>query len=270
MDTLSASLAEARLYLNSNQPQQALSAIKPHRTLAYEQLGDYHEVWHLLSGMRKQFNNKAAYEARRIEVAKALFTADNSSLDDIEKVWSELSRAAKKDENLFLNYISGLAHNGQEEKAEQLLAKAIKNNFSDALIHAYTQLEAGSSTARLEKYRYWLHYHDDNAYLNYGAAKSAFQSEKFEAARYYAETSLKSLPLPETFALLGKILEALGDKQNALQAYKGSVGLIYANEPRAIAGEVLPAANNLGLPAGGADDAPKPVAQTVEEQPQTT
>lgn len=279
MDTLTAALSEARLHLDANKPQQALASIQPHRTLhaqnpqllkieseAYEQQGNYREVWHLLGSMRKNFANKQARTEKRLAVANALFVSDSSKLADIDKVWSELSRSERKNESILLSYSSGLVNHNREEKAEKLLAKAINSDFSDAIIHAYTQLEVGSSTARLDKYRRWLSHRGDNAYLNYGAAKSAFQSEQFEAARGYAEASLKIQALPETFALLGKICEAMGEKQHALQAYKGSVSLIYANEPQAIAGEILPAPPEaVGLPTSAEDAKPADADTTVAD-----
>ncbi len=281
-DALATALREGRLYLSENKPKQAIRALQPYRQLhagnrqfrdiemkAHELLGEHHEVWHLLSLMKKEFKDKAAYLARKMEVAKKLFVAESVGLDMVEKVWSELPKAAKNDEGVFLSYISGLVQHGQEEKAEKLLSKAVRKSYSDPLIHAYTQLETGSSTLRLSTMKKWLRYRPDNAYLNYGAAKAAFQSEQFEEAKKYAETSLKSMALPETFVLLGKIYEALGEEHHALQAYKGSVGLIYANQPEAISGNMLPQSSAaLALPetnsesAGGSTEAELVTADT--------
>ncbi len=252
-DSLATALKEARLYLSDNKPQQALTALQAYRQQhsdnsqfreiemqAHEQLGNHHEVWHLLSLMKGNFKDKESYLERKAEVAKKLFVAEGTGLDMVEKVWSELPKSAKSDEGVFLSYVSGLVQYGEEEKAEKLLSKAIRKSYADPLIHAYTQLETGSSTARLATMKKWLRQRPENAYLNYGAAKAAFQSEQFEEAKQYAETSLKSMALPETFALLGKIYEALNEESNALKAYKGSVSLIYANQPEAISGNILP------------------------------
>ncbi len=261
-DTLTSALAEARLHLDANDPQKALSAIKPHKTLygqnpqlqkveseIYEAQGNYQQTWELLKDLKKQFTDKEKYKTRQIEVAKALFIAENSTLDNVETVWSELSKDCKQDDNLFLNYVSGLIHHKQEEKAERLLSKQIRKSYSEPLIHAYTQLETGSSTQRLKKVKQWLKFQPENPYLNYGAAKFAFESEQFEVAKEYATASIKAQPLPEALALLGKIYEALGESNNALQAYKGSVGLIYTDNSEPVSGEVLLAAPaTAGLP----------------------
>ncbi|MBS9778160.1 MAG: hypothetical protein KGV50_05280 [Gammaproteobacteria bacterium] len=261
VDTLTSSLAEARLHLEAGESNQALESIKTQRTLngqnpqilavqsqAYEQLGKYREVWDLLSDLKKQFPDKEGYKIRQMEIANIIFTSDNSSIDDIERVWSELPKAAKLDDNVFLAYISGLITHGQEERAEQLLSKSIRKDTSDMVIHAYTQLECGSSTERLGKIKRWLKSNPQNAYLNYGAAKFAYQSELFDDAKDYALASLESQTIPETFALLGKIYEALGEGTNAMQAYKGSLALIYTSQPQAIAGDVLLSTDTLGLP----------------------
>lgn len=277
VDTLTSSLAEARLHLEAGEPQQALEAIKEQRTLygqnpqmlaiqseANEQLGNYPAVWGLLSDLKKQFPDKAGYHIRQMDVAKHIFVAENSRLEDIEKVWSELPKAAKQDDSVFLNYVSGLLHHGQDNMAEQLLSKSIRKDYADPVIHAYTQLEIGSSTERLGKIKRWLKSAPDNPYLNYGAAKLAFQSELLEDARNYATASIKAQPLPEAFALLGKIYEALGESSNALHAYKGSVGLIYADQPEAIAGEVLPASETVALPSADENSVEK--AEPIEHK----
>lgn len=109
-DTFSAALAEAQLHLDANEPKQALSVLKAHHTLnyenprlqtleseAYEQLGQYGDVWRLLKNLKKSYPNKAAYRARQAEVAKAVFNStDNSTLETVEKVWSELPNSEKK------------------------------------------------------------------------------------------------------------------------------------------------------------------------------
>lgn len=251
-DTFTAALAEAQLHLETNEPSKALSVLEPHRTLnydnqrlqvlqsdAYEQLEQFADVWHLLKGLRKNYANKAAYHQRQVEVAKALFDSSNSTLDNVEKVWSELPKAEKKDETLILSYVSALIGNGEKEKAENILAREIRNSYANSLVHAYTQLEVGSSRERLDKVINWVRAHPDSAYLNYAAAKLALQSDELEKAKEYAERSVKAQPLPEGLALLGKIYEAMGQGGNALQAYRTSLTMTYA-EHQAVSGEVLP------------------------------
>lgn len=263
VDTLTAALSEASLHLDQKAPEKALAVLEPHKTShflnpkflqieceAYAQLDRYDDVWRLLPSMKKHFPSKSAYQARVQSVAKSLFDSQNSALDTVEQAWSELPKLAKKDEGLLLSFVSALIYRGQEEKAEKMLSSMIKSEYSDPLIHAYTQLEVGSSNERLRKMEGWLKYHPENAYLNYGAAKFAYQSEQHEKAKTYAETSMKELAMPETLALLGKIYEALGDSSHALQAYKGSVALTYSDSVSDVAvGEVLGHDEKMALPA---------------------
>lgn len=260
VDTVSAAMSEAQLHLEANEPKQALSVLKQHHNLhynnqrllslesqAYEQLGEHAHVWRLLKMLKKEYPNRAAYHARQAEVAKHLFADRKSDLDSVETVWSELPKPHKKDETVILAYVSALINHDQDESAESVLAKEIRTTFADPLIHAYTQLEVGSSTTRLSKLESWVRARPDNAYLNYGAAKLAFQSEQLDKAKEFAEQSVKSQPLPEALALLGKVYEALGEENNALQAYRTSVGLTYADQAPVVRGEVLPSAETKAL-----------------------
>lgn len=261
IDTITTALSEASIHLDEKQPEKALAVLQPHRTSHYSnpkliqieseahaQLDRYDEVWQLLPSLKKYLPSKQAYEERQEEVAKALFASPNSSLESIEKAWSELSKSSRKDEGVLLNFISALIYRDEEERAEKMLSSMIKTDYSDPLIHAYTQLDIGSSNDRLRKVQHWLKSHPDNAYLNYGAAKFAYQSEQLPLAKDYAEKSIKELAMPETLALLGKIYEALGESSSALQAYKGSIGLIYTDNAPLVEGDVLPQANHEMLP----------------------
>ncbi|PID61286.1 MAG: hypothetical protein CR974_04320 [Gammaproteobacteria bacterium] len=265
-DTFTAALAEAELHLEASEPKQALAILKEHQTLhyanerllnlesrAYQQLGEHSEVWRLLKNLKKSFPDRASYQARQVEVAKDLFAALNSPIDSIETVWAELPKSEKQDDTVILAYVSALINQNEKEKAEAVLAKEIRATYADPLIHAYTQLEVGSSRERLDKLTGWLRSRPDNAYLNYGAAKLAFQSEDLEKAKTFAERSVKAQPLPEALALLGKIYEALGQENNALQAYRTSLGLTY-KENQAVSGDVLSAPETMALSAASGND----------------
>ncbi len=76
---------------------------------------------------------------------------------------------------------------------------------------------------------------------------------KLEEAKEYAITSIKLQALPEALALLGEIYEALGESGNALQAYKGSVGLTYSKTNEVVSGEVLLSNTTVGLPSSSDD-----------------
>ncbi len=298
-DTFSAALAEAQLHLDANEAEQALTVLKPHRaqhygnvklqtleTQAYEQLGQYDDAWHALANQRKAFANKADYQARKAEVAQKLFHSLDAKLDSIEKVWSELPKEAKADDTLILSYVSALLNAGAKEKAEMVLSKAVVHTYSDPLIHAYTQLEAGSARERLNKMQRWVSAKPENAYLNYGAAKLALQLEEYGKAKDFAEASIKAQPLPEALALLGRVYQALGQKDNALQAYRTAVGMTYGEEQTTVSGEVLTAPETVPVLAGDvvddnstsdkaaanpaiADDSgEKPATQTVNAKPQ--
>lgn len=261
VNTLATTLSEAKLHLDAGEPQKALAVLKDETgnnrhnpklqaiaREAYRQLDRYDEVWALLPALKKTAPSRQVFQEKQLAAAKGLFDSPNSSLASVEKVWSELPKAAKNDDSLLLSFVSALLQHGKEEQAESVLAARIRQTYSDPLIHAYTQLEVGSSSQRLEKIRRWLKQQPTNAYLHYGAAKLAFQSEQLDEAKKHAEAAVSQLELPEAFALLGQIHEALGDSESALTAYKGSVNLTYAPPQFGVSGELLTAETTAALP----------------------
>ncbi|MPV85870.1 heme biosynthesis HemY N-terminal domain-containing protein [Ostreibacterium oceani] len=258
IDTLSAALVEAELHLKQNHPQKAIDVLLTHHhshylnpklisleIKAYTQLGDYENTWLRLSHLKKHLPNKASYTDKQTEIATALFHSHETPLTAIEKAWHDLPKAVKQQDSMLLNYASALIHHGETDKAEKLLENAIKAEFPDPLIHAYTQIDNGSSRQKLKKIEKWLKYHPKNAYLNYGAAKFAFASDELEAAKVYAEQSLTEIALPEVLTLLGDIYDKLGETSHALSAYKNAARMTYGNEAKkSVSGVLLTGATN--------------------------
>lgn len=256
-DTLNTALDEAQLHLDTNQPQRAIDVLKQHsdehysntrlqtlETEAYEQLGQYYNVWNMLKSQKKAYPTKAAFLQRKLSVATALFAADNSTLEEVEIVWSELPKAQRKEVPVILSYVSSLIAHNEHSKAEKVLSKAIKMNYSDQLVDAYTQLDTSPAQDRLQTLSNWLRAQPDNAYLNYGVAKLSFQLDDVEKAKLHAEKSIATQALPEALALLGKIYDTLGQDNEALQAYRTVMGLSYTDHNSiSKTGEVLPAAD---------------------------
>jgi len=262
-DRLTTALSEARLYIDSAQYDKAVEVLKPHEyamhrhpqlvTTLYEaqmQAGDYMAAWKLLAVLKKQLPSKAVFLQKQLQVATAVFSAHEQSLEAVDYVWRTLPKTLKKEESTALLYISALIHHDSMDKAEIILAKMIGASFSEQLIHAYTQLDSPATPSRLKKMQGWLAYQPDNAYLNYGVAKLAFELAEFDVAKTHVEQSITELPLPEALALLGNIHEALKRPNEALQAYKGTVKLLYENDVKLLTGDILPASNTPSLPEG--------------------
>lgn len=250
VDTLTTALNEAELHLEANETAQAIAVLQSQEArygknprllllelAAYEQQGDYAKAWELLKQQKKFFANKAAYLARQLQLLRLLLEDEKTSLATIEGAWQDFPKQEKTN-TLILSYASALVLRHEADKAEEVLARAIRQSADNTLIHAYAQLDAGSSTARMHKVISWLRQEVDNAYLHYAAARLAFLSKQYVEAATHAQKALSLTQIPEAFALLGKIYEQQGEMEKALFAYKNAVWLLYP-EAKEAEGEVL-------------------------------
>lgn len=249
--TLSTDLTEAKLMLESDEAEKAVKALERHHGSEYLtpellqleynarlQLGQYEEAWQMLPKMKKRVFSAEEMVTKRHELAKKIFSDQGVELTLIEKTWQALSKHEKQDDDLILAYASGLLAHDKFDEAESILAKSIKQSYSDPLIHAYTQLDHGSASGMLANIENWLRYKPDNAFLHYAAAKYYFKKNELDKAKEHAEKSLSLESLPEMYALLGKIYESAGEPGLAMKAYKKTVGLVY-RETEAKQGELL-------------------------------
>lgn len=251
-DTFDSKLTEARLFLDVEQPERALAALRSDESRylhpqvlsmkleAFTQQKDFESAWKILPNLRGKVYKAEEFAQKQGEVASGLFKAGKAEKEVVSDVWHQLPNSAKRDETTVLNYVNSMINHNDFDQAEDALAQAVRESqFSDTLVQAYGQLNQGSSTKMLNRVEDWLGYKKDSARLNFAAAKLAFRSDMLDKAEKYATESLKYEILPESYALLGEILKAKGEDNRSLEAFRKSAGLTYFREASSKAGDVL-------------------------------
>lgn len=243
VDTFSTDLTEASLLLEQGDAQKALNILAQHQGnaglspellrleyRAQQKLGQFEAAWDMLPRMKKRVFDAVELAEQRHKIAKIIFSDQSSRVELMDKTWKALGKNEKQDDDLILGYVSGLLTHEKFDEAELVLAKAIKQSYSEPLIHAYSQLEKGSTSTMLNHISSWLRYQPDNAFLHFAAAKNYFKKNEFEKAKEHAEKSLKLDNISEVYALLGRIYEASDEPALAMSAYKNSVNLVYRQD----------------------------------------
>ena len=82
------------------------------------------------------------------------------------------------------------------------------------------------SMKQLRRAEDWLRQHGEDAALLTTAARLCMANELWGKARSYLESSLALAPNPESYALYGRLLTKLGERENAALAYHSGLSLV--------------------------------------------
>jgi HemY protein len=146
-----------------------------------------------------------------------------------------------------------LARLGRADEAERELKAALKRNWHPALVQAYGEVHGADLAKQLKQAETWLKAHPDDAPLLLAAARLSMANDLPGKARSYLESSLAVAPLPDAYALYGRLLMQLGEDERALTAFRAGLGLMTP-----AAAEPLPPVRSLALPARDAElEAPR-------------
>ena len=129
-------------------------------------------------------------------------------------------------------YARQLIQQNEMAQAESVLHTAIEDNWDSALVELYGQAQGPNPADQLETAEGWLASHRDDPKLLLTLARLALRSKEENKARGYYETCLTQHGPVDAYHELGALLEKLGEKDKALNAYRRGLEM-YASESRA-------------------------------------
>lgn len=141
------------------------------------------------------------------------------------KIWQQVPQKLRQHESILSEYARALITQGAGEQAETMLQEAIQKNWSDALAYLYG-LAAGADPAKqLARAEAWLKDRENNDTLLLTLGRLSLRNRLWGKARRYLESSIGADAKPETYQILGQLLERLGEQENALDCYRKGLAL---------------------------------------------
>ncbi len=246
-------LTQAELQLAHHQYEEALATLRKleesapghKQSLAllaglYEELEDWDQLLAILPTLKR----RQALNAKRLDElagkayrAKLKSAAESGDATEFRQQWLDVPRLHK--DALLDGYVRGLVSVGDNDTAEKTLRKALKSNWSVDLVYLYGRLHSDPPEKLLSRVESWLTQHGDEPAVLVAAARQAMRSELWGKARSYLETSIAIRPDPDAFRIYGRLLEQLGEKQQAAEAFRA--GLLLATGEEALNLPVLEA-----------------------------
>jgi HemY protein len=164
-----------------------------------------------------------------------LLTDPGLKSEPYAQLWMQLPAAVRKVPKALRMHARILDRFGQGDEAIGEILRVLKRSWEPELVRAYGEVKARDALKQLRRAEGWLKTHAEDAVLLLTAARLCMANELWGKARSYLESSLALAPNPESYALYGKLLDQLGDPDQAAVAYHSGLDLVAkAREQRAL------------------------------------
>jgi len=152
-------------------------------------------------------------------------TAESGDPERLEAAWNHASKPATHRPEIVVAYARGLMKTGNHEAAEVVLREFLEDDWHDSAATAYGELELPDPLEPLAVAERWLRSRREDAVLLVACARLCLRAELYGKARSYLEASIGIRRAPETYQLLGSLLDQLGEKDRAAQVLHQGLAL---------------------------------------------
>jgi HemY protein len=151
--------------------------------------------------------------------------AESGDPERLERAWHDASKPATRRPEIVLAYVRGAMKCRNHEAAEKVVRDFLDDEWNDGLAAAYGELELPEPLEPLSVAEKWLRARREDPVLLVTCARLSIRAELYGKARSYLETSLVIRLHPETYQVLGNLLDLLGEKERAAQVLREGLAL---------------------------------------------
>ena len=145
---------------------------------------------------------------------------------EILQEWQKVPKHLRNDLSVLDAYYTNLIRTDQQEKAEKELVAALKSEWRGPLVRLYGLVQGPDGTKQLKRAEGWLAKHGEDPDLLLAAARLCLRNELWGKARSYLETVISLRPTPEAYQEYGRLLNQLGERDAAADAYRAGLGMV--------------------------------------------
>lgn len=234
-DDLAIGITQAELQIEQDQLEQAAATLnrlcrsspRHPRVLkllekVYARLSDWKNLQSLLPNLRKaklltaeQF---AQFEKNlHIEILRS---GHAQSLEELQKMWNEMPRYIRKNPDVVCEYVKQLGRFSDAREREELIRKTLKSHWQPELVRIYGNLPFTNLNRQLVIAGAWLKLYGQQPELLLLLGKLCMEVQLWGKAKEYFEKCLAQGPNAEASLAYGKLLEQLGEPDDAMQKYR--------------------------------------------------
>jgi len=215
-------LTRAKLQLAAGQLEQTIASLRqlfnitPDNPIVltllletYAQLEDWPSLYKLLPLVRKNRHiDPAIWQDIEQQTLIQLLSTHGQNLDnDIDVIWSQLSKQQKIEPKYLSIYAQYKITTGDDKALIKQLEKALSDNLDTELLKLYQQVDY-DQTAKIKQLEKWLKKHPTNTVLLNHLASHYLQQEIHGKAQEYLLKNIELMPSAEAYLLLGALSEA--------------------------------------------------------------
>ena len=198
----------------------------------YVHLGDWQQLQKILPSLRKSkvLNAQQTDLFEKNLYCELVRVAGAKSLDAVRQVWNDMPRSARKNPDVVYAYISQLLRFKSifnlDKEMEELIRNTLKSHWQPQLVNIYGTLNYPNVNRQLVVVGAWLKTYGQKPELLLALGRLCVRAQLWGKAKDYFERCLARGPNPAAYLEYGKLLEHLGETEDALQKYKD--GLLQA------------------------------------------
>ncbi len=232
-------LTQAEFQLDRGQHEQALATLRrleensrdhSHALALMGRLYFRLEDWDSLASILPRLKKHGRIEKSKLEMwtvrvhREALERAGD--MDGLVSAWQAVPKPLKGNVDLLVAWYESLMRFGEHDRAEKEIAAALKSEWRAPLVRLYGLVESSDASKQLKKAEGWLAKRGEDSDLILAAARLCLRNELWGKARSYLETVISLRPTPEAYQEYGKLLNQLGERDAAADAYRAGLGMI--------------------------------------------
>ncbi len=238
---LAIGLTQAALQLKQHQYEQAIATLthlqqsypRHPRVLkllekAYVHLSDWQQLQALLPALRKSkvLTSEQSQQFEKNIYCEILRASANKSLSDLRQVWDHVPRYMRKNPDVIYEYVKQLsphvAITGSDtsKEIEDLVRQVLKHTWYPSLVKIYGTLPFNQLNRQLVIVGAWLKTYGQQPELLLVLGKLCAKVQLWGKAKDYFEKCLAMGPNSDASLQYGKLLEQLGETDQAMQVYR--------------------------------------------------
>ena len=233
------SLTQAHLQIEAAQWEQALATLQRlqqivpnHKAVlkllmqVYVEVHDWRHLHEMLPSIQKQ---KLLSEDQLETLCEQCYTGllqqaqKSKSLEQIQNAWSAIPRSWQSNLEIVRTYALALIDLQATHEAMSIIERTMKHQFDQTLVKYYGLTIDGHGSHQLQVAEGWLRKYPNSPELLLCLGRLSIREKFWGKARDYLESSIQISPSIEAYLELGRALEALGEKDTALEYYRKSV-----------------------------------------------
>lgn len=246
---LAIGLTQAELEVKQDQLQQAVATLTHLQYIAprhpqvlkllekiYVRLADWKNLQLLLPSLRKAkvLTEKDAETFEKNLYCEIFNAASDKRLSDVRLIWNEVPRYLKKQPDVVCAYVTQLFKHapvtGAEttKEIEELIRKTLKSGWHPELARIYGKLSVTDLNRHLVIVNAWVNLYGQRPELLLILGNYCARLQLWGKAKDYFARCLAEGPNVEASLAYGRLLESLGEREDAMQQYKQ--GLVMLSE----------------------------------------